>query len=761
MPSSLTVWVLVGMCAVVSLIAAPRDALIGAAVSLALGSIGVAIALWRARTMGGDAARPWIFFALGGVSSIAYDTTATVFPRSPDVLGVSLTHVLSVAIAAFFLSGVISLLTRRRQGYAEDVLLAASVAAAVPVVLLWELAGAAAVENGVAGTTVGVELLRLWVNATMVLTVVALLRGRRRSVTVMLIGVAAVSFTTASILTALHLPGVLDQLPGALIPPSAEVVSLIGGAAAVAAALHPSATALAERVSAELPLVKRRNVVLLFAVLMAIPAGALLGPKTPSDSTAYAIFGVAISVVVAVRATALLTDRNALLRRFEAMTVSLREQATTDALTGLPNRPAITAHLEEVLAERRADLRSCAAIFVDLDDFKIINDSLGHDAGDELLRLVAERLRSTLHADERVGRFGGDEFVVVIPVVKGVEDARRRAVTVLESLHLVTVVRGHEVQVKPSLGLCVSRGMDETPESMLRDADAAMYAAKRGSSPVVFDAGLYDSALDRLDLQQRLRRALDGDEIHAAFQPKVRLDRGTIGGVEVLARWRLSSGTMVSPDRFIPIAEQSGLIHRLGRRMIELACREMLTWRAAGVEVPVSINVSAAELVRPDYPATMRLILARFDVNPTMITLELTERDLGDVAAVTTAFDRLRADGIRISIDDFGTGFFSLTHLRRLPVDEVKIDRGFVDGVDRDDRDRAIVRAVIELATGLDLEVVAEGVETREQAVVLRDLRCPEAQGYLWGAPMDADEVGRKLIEFLAPHAAARPASEV
>ena len=763
MRTSLTIPIAVVLCAIV-LAAAPSEALVELALSLTFGLIGVAIALWRARTLDGDAARPWRWFALGGLSSVAFDATETVASDLPVATGVSISHMFGLAMAVFFLIGATQLLNVRRRGYAADVILTASIIAVAPVVLMWELVGASAVGAGLPGATVGVELLRLALYVMVVVTDIAVLHGNRRSTTVWLVGIAGVAFMISTVITVLSLPELATDAAALVLPPAARVVGILGGVAAVSAALHPSAYVLAERGAEEVPLVKLRHVLLLFVFLLALPAGALLGPSTPSDNLAYATIGFVASAVVTWRVIGLLTDRNAMVERFEEMTVSLRRQATSDALTGLPNRHAITTHLDWVLAERRADLRTCAVMFIDLDDFKLVNDSLGHEAGDDLLRLVAERLRASAERPVHVGRFGGDEFVVVVPVVKNADDARQHAARILDALNLVTVVRGHEVQVKPSLGLTLSGGGDETSDSMLRDADAAMYAAKRSTSPVVFDSALHEAALDTLGLEQQLRHALDHGEIQTAFQPKMCVESHRPIAVEALARWRTIEGQMIPPDTFIPIAESSGLIHRLGRHITELACAQMVVWRQAGHDVPMSINVSAAELVRPDYPATLAEILSRFAVPPHMITLELTERDMGDVQAVSDAIARLRADGVAISIDDFGTGFFSLTHLRHLPVDEVKIDRGFVDGVERDSRDRAVVKAIIELAAGLDLRVVAEGVETEDQAAVLRTLGCPVAQGYLWYPPLEPAAVTAALQGPAAgmadPRLAARP-SEV
>jgi diguanylate cyclase (GGDEF)-like protein/PAS domain S-box-containing protein len=431
-------------------------------------------------------------------------------------------------------------------------------------------------------------------------------------------------------------------------------------------------------------------------------------------------------------------------RRAEA---DLSWQAHHDPLTGLPNRALFVQQLKGALDRRRADPADrgrVAVLFVDLDDFKVVNDSLGHEAGDRLLGAVAERLRRVLRPEDVIARFGGDEFTVLLSDVADEVAAVGVVDRLTAALRAPISLDGEQRFVTASVGL--SLASDEDPQALLRDADAAMYRAKAQGKGghVVFDASMRRAALERLELEAALRHAVQRDELVLLYQPLVSLPEGTVTGTEALLRWNHPVHGRIAPDRFIPLAEQTGLIVPIGAWVVHEACRQAVTWPG---ELTISVNVSPRQLGTTDLTDVVARALADSGLDPARLCLEITETALlSDVEGHTTTLQSLKALGIRLAIDDFGVGHASLMHLRRLlPVDSLKIDKSFVDGIVHDAEDSAIVEGVVRLAHSLGLEAVAEGVETVEQAALLDGMACQSAQGFLFARPLTPEAVGELL----------------
>jgi diguanylate cyclase (GGDEF)-like protein/PAS domain S-box-containing protein len=441
-----------------------------------------------------------------------------------------------------------------------------------------------------------------------------------------------------------------------------------------------------------------------------------------------------------------------------AAAAALWHEARHDSLTGLANRAHVLDRLTEALADAAATGEPVAVVFLDLDHFKVVNDSLGHGTGDEVLRAVASRLEDTSRRGDVVARLGGDEFVVVARGTDG-EAADRLATRIRAAVGKPVTVADRRIVVHASAGIALSDGSGElTAEDMLRDADVAMYQAKAHGRDKheLFDATLRARALRRLQLEEDLRAALRSDDLWLAFQPVVSLageERRAIG-VEALMRWIHPTYGSISPVEFIPIAEESGQIVELGRRALELACRQTARWRADHpqlADLHVAVNLSARQLADPGLLSTVAVELEAAGLPADALWLEITETMLmEDVDAAVAALRALRNLGVHLSIDDFGTGYSSLAYLTRFPVDALKIDRSFVENMGRDAEDEVVVTSVIALAHTLRLAVVAEGVETPAQLAMLTAFGCDAAQGFHLGRP-DAAERVLPLLLTLTP----------
>ena len=424
---------------------------------------------------------------------------------------------------------------------------------------------------------------------------------------------------------------------------------------------------------------------------------------------------------------------------------SIRHNALHDPLTGLPNRTLFLDRLGHVFARRDVSSSSAAVMFLDIDNFKLINDSLGHDAGDRLLRAIAPRLAEVLRPTDTVARFGGDEFVVLCEEVADGRDALHVAERLQGALSAPFELDGEEHVLSASIGVALASGRYATPEEAMRDADAAMYRAKeRGrANSELFDDAMRERALGRLRLETALRGVLERGELSVFYQPIVTLEDGSITGLEALLRWQNEGLGPISPFEFIPIAEDTGLIVEIGRWVLEEVCRQAVHWeRELQAPAPVvSVNLSPRQVAHAEIVPTVARVLEETGLDPARLGLEITERVLiTEADSPWNTLDALKRLGVKLMLDDFGTGYSSLSYLKRFPVDVLKIDRTFVDGLGEEAEDSAIVEAVIGMARTLDLGVVAEGVETPAQAECLRALGCERAQGFWFGRPRPADE---------------------
>ena len=429
----------------------------------------------------------------------------------------------------------------------------------------------------------------------------------------------------------------------------------------------------------------------------------------------------------------------------------IAHQATHDGLTGLANRLLFHDRLELALARAKRHGSFAALLFLDLDRFKDVNDTLGHSVGDQLLRDVSERLQVALRANDtlaRLGddeftlaRFGGDEFVVLCEDLASEADAVPVAQRVQQALLRPFVLERKEHVVTASIGIVLASGADHDAEGLLRDADIAMYRAKqRGPGNwEIFDAALRTRALERVGTERALRHALNAGQLRLHYQPIVSLNSGAINSVEALVRWQHPERGLVPPGEFIPIAEESSLILQIGEWTLREACEQAARWRARfgdQAPLPVSVNMSARQLTQAELPEIIRQILADTGLDAGDLAIEVTETALIEDSNVPAATLReLRALGVKILLDDFGTGYSSLSHLQRFPIDALKIDRSFVMHLGTGEDHSAIVRAIAAMAHALDLELVAEGVETAEQAAEALALGCGSAQGYYFARP--------------------------
>jgi diguanylate cyclase (GGDEF)-like protein len=429
----------------------------------------------------------------------------------------------------------------------------------------------------------------------------------------------------------------------------------------------------------------------------------------------------------------------------------LRQQAFHDTLTDLANRALFMDRLEHALTRRERHDESLAVMFLDLDDFKEINDSLGHMAGDELLAMVADRIKLVLRASDTAARFGGDEFAILVEETADPEDTIRVAERVVSVFKPRFVLAGREVTISASVGVAVTASRDITAEELVGQADVAMYRAKvKGKDTYeIFEPGMQDVVARRLEVRTDLERAVDRNELVVMYQPIVDMSNSTPVGVEALVRWKHPRWGMVAPLEFIGIAEETGMIRELGLFVLEEACRQWKEWQVELIDEPaftVSVNVSPRQLRDPSFVSEVWRILTRVGLPPSHLTLEITESFMvDDPESARARLRELKALGVRISMDDFGTGYSSLASLQDLPLDVLKIDKLFVDHVAEDPRRTAFAQAIIRMGKTLGLGLIAEGVETAEQAERLQSLGCRLAQGFYFSRPVAADEIKRML----------------
>jgi diguanylate cyclase (GGDEF)-like protein len=428
--------------------------------------------------------------------------------------------------------------------------------------------------------------------------------------------------------------------------------------------------------------------------------------------------------------------------------VSEREhQAMHDALTGLPNRTNLFERLEDALIERTND-ESVAVLLMDLDRFKDINDALGHDTGDEVLRLVARRIRAALDEHATVARLGGDEYAVVLPHIRDVGAAVSVAHEIRSRLSAPLPVAGMALEVAGSIGIALAPQHGTDAATLMKRADISMYEAKQSTGVGVYEAESDDLSVRRLELAGALRRAIDDGELMVYYQPKARLSDGAIIGAEALVRWQHPEYGMLPPDDFISIAERTGLIGALTNFVLRRAISQCRSWHARGWDLSVAVNLSVVGLIDLDLPESIDGMLRVAGLDPKYLTLEITESSIMDTGRTVAAIDRLARLGPRLSIDDFGTGYSSLSYLQKLPVHEVKVDKSFTMSMSANESDAAIVKSIIDLAHNLDLKVVAEGVEDRGSWQRLERMGCDIAQGYYLSRPIPPEQFDEWLMAW-------------
>jgi diguanylate cyclase (GGDEF)-like protein/PAS domain S-box-containing protein len=432
-----------------------------------------------------------------------------------------------------------------------------------------------------------------------------------------------------------------------------------------------------------------------------------------------------------------------------AMSLQMSHSAQHDVVTGLPNRILLNDRINQSISLARRNDRSIAVLFLDLDHFKYINDSLGHAVGDQLLQCVSKRLQATVRGSDTVSRQGGDEFVLLLSEITHPEDAATTAQKILFSLNVPCSIGGHDLHIDGSIGISIYSADGDDAETLIKNADTAMYHAKeRGRNNFqFFTAEMNLKSVQRQSLESSLRGAIERDEFLLHYQPKVSLVTGEITGVEALIRWQQPNRGLVPPAQFVPVAEDCGLILPIGRWVLREACRQAREWQTAGLPFKrISVNVSAAEFRDKDFVKRVGTTLAETGLDARYLDLELTEGVLmADVESSGAILHALKDIGVHLALDDFGTGYSSLSYLRQFPVDALKIDQSFVRQITADPSDATIVSAIIDLGKNLKQRVIAEGIETQAELAFLQARHCAEGQGYLFSRPLPAAEFAHLL----------------
>jgi diguanylate cyclase (GGDEF)-like protein len=438
--------------------------------------------------------------------------------------------------------------------------------------------------------------------------------------------------------------------------------------------------------------------------------------------------------------------------------------ATHDPLTGLPNRTLILDRVEQMLARSRRNQTPVAALFIDIDNFKGINDTLGHSIGDELLRAVAARLEGVVRDVDALGRLGGDEFVVItedLTLAAGAELIAERLLDALQ--HPFTLGPEQETRVTVTASVGIATGEGNSAEELLREADIAMYSAKWDGKAryAVFETGMQAAMQSNLELEMDLREALENGEFFLAYQPTFDLSDMSPTGLEALIRWRHPTRGVVQPDDFIPMLEETGLITEIGRWVLEEACTQAAAWRQSGHPIAMAVNVSGRQLDTDELVLDIERALESSGLDPAALTIEITETTLmRNIEETARRLADIKALGVRIAIDDFGTGYSSLAHLQRFPVDALKIDRSFISGLTHNQEGETLLRTLVQLGKALSIKTFAEGIEQQRELTLLKDEHCDSGQGFLFARPLDVAATQSFLESWLPVVAAAASAPQ-
>ena len=435
------------------------------------------------------------------------------------------------------------------------------------------------------------------------------------------------------------------------------------------------------------------------------------------------------------------------------MEAQLRHQALHDPLTGLPNRTLFEDRVAQALTRLQRTGHAVAVVYVDIDDFKSVNDSLGHTAGDELLRRIAKRVDATLRGSDTAARLGGDEFACLLDALNDPGEAVAVAQRLAAAFVPPVVLDGRMISVRASFGVAHCTAPAIGAQELIRNADLAMYAAKEEKRDAIalFDDYMLSDVRRRLDLREDLSRAIAHKELWVAYQPVVDLSGRSIVGIEALLRWRHGEYGEIQPEQFIPLAEKSGVIVDLGRWVLDHALADLKSWSAWDPGLSINVNVAPRELLEPDYVEAVADALARHEIAPERLMLELTESELADDVETSRRLEALAQLGVNLAIDDFGSGQSSLGRLQKLPVSQIKVDQSFLSTIDESAQQATLVGSMIELGQSLGLQMVAEGIERESQLRVLQDLPCALGQGYLLAYPQRAEEIARLLADGLGP----------
>jgi diguanylate cyclase (GGDEF)-like protein len=426
--------------------------------------------------------------------------------------------------------------------------------------------------------------------------------------------------------------------------------------------------------------------------------------------------------------------------------------ATHDPLTGLPNRTLILDRVEQMLVRSRRSQAPVAALFIDLDNFKSINDTLGHGAGDELLRAVCARLQVVVRDIDALGRLGGDEFVIVAEGMSLDAGPELIAERLLDALKQPFELKGAEHRLTVTASVGIATGDRGSAEELLRDADIAMYRAKWSGKNryVVFETGMQDAIQSRMEMEMDLRMAFENDEFFLVYQPTFDLERMSPTGMEALIRWSSPTRGIVQPDDFIPLLEETGLIVQVGEWVLEQACRQGAEWHLAGYPIGIAVNVSTRQLDTDAFVPSVAYALERSGLDSGALTLEITETTLmSNTEETATRLAQAKDLGVRIAIDDFGTGYSSLAYLQRFPVDALKIDRSFISRMGQDPEGETLIRTLVQLGKSLAIETLAEGIEQSRELSLLREEHCDSGQGFLFARPLDVDACAPFLQEWI------------